>query len=72
MGAFLKADYLQIAVAVGGHFESRVLTFDLLCSTLYEWIRSFIFTKNRGKFTRVTQEGGAERGVGASASLASP
>jgi len=35
LGAPLKTEYLQIAVAVGGHFQSRVLTCDLLCSTLY-------------------------------------
>jgi len=51
VGARLKANNLQIAVAVGapfevkymhitvpvrGPFESRVLTYDLLCSTVYE------------------------------------
>jgi len=57
LGALLKTDYLQAAVCVGapledkylhirvsvrGPFEIRVLTNDLLCSTLYEWIRSFL------------------------------
>ena len=37
----LKAKYLHITVFVGGAFESRVLTYDLLCSTFYEWIISF-------------------------------
>jgi len=34
----LKAKYLHISVSLGGPFESRVLTYDLLCSTLYELI----------------------------------
>ena len=41
VGAPLKAKYLHITVSVGGPFESGVLTYDLLCSTLYEWVISF-------------------------------
>jgi len=37
----LKAKYLYITVSVGGPFESRVLAYDLRCSTLYKWIISF-------------------------------
>ena len=37
----LKAKYLHIIVSVEGPIERRVLTYDLLCSTLYEWIISF-------------------------------
>ena len=36
VGAPFKANYPHIAVSVGGPFERRVLTYDLLCSTLYE------------------------------------
>ena len=41
LGAPLKVKYLHIKVSVWGHFECRVLAYDLLCSTLYEWIISF-------------------------------
>jgi len=37
----LKGKYLHITVSVGGAFESRVLSYDLLCSTSYEWTISF-------------------------------
>jgi len=36
VGAPLKAKYLHITVSLGGPFESRVLTYDLLCSILYD------------------------------------
>jgi len=42
LGIPLKAKYLHIAVSVGGPFESRVLTYDLFCSALYEWIIKFL------------------------------
>ena len=40
LGAPLKAKYQHITVSVGV-FESRIVSYDLLCSTLYEWIISF-------------------------------
>jgi len=36
VGAPFKAKYLHITISVGGHFESKVLAYDLLCSTLCE------------------------------------
>jgi len=78
----LEADYLQIAVVVGGPFESkylhitvfvggplkvRLLSCDLLCSTLYEWIISFspkirkIYARNTTRGEGGTKKGGAPR-----------
>ena len=41
LGAPMKAKYLHITVSVGWAFESRLLAYDFLCSTLYEWIIRF-------------------------------
>jgi len=56
LGIPLKAKYLHVAVSVGGPFESRVFTYDLLCSTLYEWILSF--SPKIRQYMRVTPQGG--------------
>jgi len=37
----LNAKYLYITVSLGAPLKVRVLTYGLLCSTLYEWIISF-------------------------------
>jgi len=55
-----------------GPFVTRVLTYDLLCSTLYEWIISF-FTKNKEHLHTLHLKGRPKKGgPEASASLASP
>jgi len=56
----LKEKYLHITVPVGGPFASRILTYDLLCSTL-----QYVFHQKQGKFHL---KGGPE----ANASFASP
>jgi len=72
LGDPLKAEYLHIALAFGGPFESRVRAHDLLWtwSIFYEWIQSFQ-PKLRNIFERNTSTGGPKKGKGeASASLA--
>jgi len=72
LGAPFKAKYLHSTVSVGGPFESRVLTYELLCSTLYVRIISFS-SKLRKIYARNTSRRGTKkRGPEASASLASP
>ena len=67
----LKAEYLHITVAVGGPFESRVHTYDLLRSILYKWIIRFS-SKMRTIYARNTIERAPKRGEAEeSASLAS-
>jgi len=61
VGAPLKSKYLHITVSVGGPFESRVLTYDLLCSTLYEWVISFS-PKIRKIFVCNTSRDGPKKG----------
>jgi len=36
VGATLEAKYMYITVSVGGPFESRILTYDLICSVLFD------------------------------------
>ena len=43
----LKGKYLRISVCLGGPFESRVVTYDLLCSTLYELMIDFSRKKRK-------------------------
>jgi len=68
----LEAKHLNITVSVGGAFERRILTYDLLCSILYEWIISFSL-KIRKIYARNTSRGAPKKGgPEASASFASP
>ena len=72
VGGPFKAKYLHSTVSVGGPFESRVLTYDLLCSTLNVRIISFS-SKLRKIYVRNTSKGVPKKGgPEASASLASP
>jgi len=57
----LNAKYLHITVSVGGAFKSRVLAYDLLCSTLYDWIISFS-PKIRKIHVRNTSRGAPKKG----------
>ena len=65
----MKAKYLHITFSVGGAFENRVLTYDLLCSTLYERIRNFS-SKIRKMYARDTSWGPPKKGGGRGKCLA--
>jgi len=68
----LKAKYLHITISVGGPFESKILAYDLLCSTLRERIIR-LSTKIRKVYARNISRGAPKKeGPEASASLASP
>ena len=71
LGAPLKAKYLHITVSVVGPFESRVLTYDLICSTVHEWMIS-LSPKIRKMYARHTSSGGPQKGGGARQSSRSP
>ena len=62
LGGPFKAKYLHSAVSVRGPFESRVLTYDLLSSTLYVWIISFS-SKIRKIYVRNTSRGAQKGGA---------
>ena len=65
VGAPLKAKFLHITVSLGVALNSRLLTYDLLFSPLYEW--------TIGKFNeRNSSRGRPKRESETSASLASP
>jgi len=72
LGAPLKGKYLHISVSLGGPFESRVLTYDLLCSTLYELIIGFSRKIKKIYACNTSRKGPQKEGPEASASLASP
>jgi len=57
----LEASKVPALFSVGGPFESGVLTCDMFCSTLYEWIISFS-PKIRKIYARKTYRGGQKKG----------
>jgi len=61
LGAPLKAKYLHSTVSVEAPFESRALAYDLLCSTLCEWIIR-LSPKIRKIHVRNTSRGPPTRG----------
>ena len=61
LGTPLKVKYLHSTVSVRGPFESRVFSYDLLCSTLYEWIISFS-SKIRKIYARNISRGAPKKG----------
>jgi len=57
----LKAKYLHITISVGGPFDSKILAYDLLCSTLCELIIR-LSPKIRKIYAHNTSRGAPERG----------